>query len=375
MTYNLNRLVAVLALAGVSFAQAQQVVPPPQPPGAAALPPLVNAAPQKPVVAPPLQAASVNPAAAAPQVETAPVARAAPLKPNDLLDIALPAAPKPDPVIDLVPKAPKASEDKGNAKGKGKAPTSKAQPKTAGEAETKVEKPLDPFSGIAGTPVSEAQLNRFVFPEAVEGIYFSEGAPLPDCPENAKEQDPCKPVFLNGKKMMLLQLRAGAKGPVQMLVHLHSGRVVTLNLMPAPGPGAVVRIDGAEDGASDARLAVAAAEAAASPRAEGMTASENNVELLSRIARGDIPAGFEPAKVNKEIVRFELFQAEQMASWDNEAGLRAHMFRISAYTEQPVVIGPALFRYQGVKAVALDRETITKQEPAILFLLEQAEVN
>lgn len=375
MQFNKSRLfVAIMAigLPVASFAQqaaAPVIVPPPAAPGAsapqqqAAPAPAVKApaqiAPQAsaPVVLPPAKADSVNPAATAGAVTAHP-----------LIDIAIPAAPKPD--------APSAKGDdlKPAAPGVAKKPVA-AKPKKAVDADGEVKHvkaPIDPFSGIVGTPVSDSQLNRFVFPEAVEGIFFQEGAPLPECAEKASDMDPCKPVFLNGKRMMLLQLRAGAKGPVQMLVHLKSGRVVTMNLMPAAGPGAVVRVEGAEDGASDTRLAEGKSGKGAKGvnGAAGMTASEQNVEMLSRFARGDIPAGFEPVAVDGKPVRFELFDVVQQASWDNGAGLRAHLFQVKAHGKTPVAISPALFRTENVKALALDRETITNKEPALLYMLE-----
>lgn len=374
MQFNKSRLFVAIMAIGIpvaSFAQAAApvIVLPPAAPGAvspqqqAATAPAAKApaqiAPQvaAPVVLPPTKADSVNPAATAGAVT-----------PPPLIDIAIPDAPKPD--------APSAKSDdlKPSAPGAVKKPVA-AKPKKAVDADGEVKRikaTIDPFSGIVGTPVSDSQLNRFVFPEAVEGIFFQEGAPLPECAENAGDMDPCKPVFLNGKRMMLLQLRAGAKGPVQMLVHLKSGRVVTMNLMPAAGPGAVVRVEGAEDGASDTRLAEgkSAKGAKGVNGAAGMTASEQNVEMLSRFARGDIPAGFEPVAVDSKPVRFELFDVVQQASWDNGAGLRAHLFQVKAHGKTPVAISPALFRSENVKALALDRETITSKEPALLYMLE-----
>lgn len=368
MQFRITCLVAAAMLAAgspvASFAQSAPIVPPPTPIGgsAPAPAPAVATPVAAPAVLPPAQAPSVNPA----------VVTSQPVAPATLLDVAIPSAPKPvapvvAPTADLKPTAP---GPKAVKKPSAKADT---EPKEAANSEAKKAKlPADPFAGIVGTPVSDSQLNRFIFPEPIEGIYFQEGAPLPECPENAGAQDPCKPVFLNGKRMMLLQLRAGAKGPVQMLTHLASGRVVTLNLMPTAGPGAVVRVDGAEDGASDTRLAAGRTEAGAGSAkdAQGLTASEQYVELLSRFARGDIPAGFEAMPVSAGPVRFSLFDAIQQASWDNGAGLKAHLFQIKAHGDQPVAISAELFRHGNVGALALDRETITATEPAYLIMLE-----
>lgn len=370
MQFRLTCLVTAAMLAAgspiASFAQGAPIVPPPTPIGGAPTPAVATPVAATPVAAPavipPAQAPSINPAAVTSQ----------PVSPATLLDVAIPAAPKPaapptTPVADLKPAAPGAKSVK--------AATPKAtqgkKDDDASEAK-KAKLTTDPFAGIVGTPVSDSQLNRFIFPEPIEGIYFQEGAPLPECPDNAGAQDPCKPVFLNGKRMMLLQLRAGAKGPVQMLTHLASGRVVTHNLMPTAGPGAIVRVDGAEDGASDTRLAAgrSAAGVGDTQAEQGLTASEQNVELLSRFARGDIPAGFEAMPVSAGPVRFSLFDAIQKASWDNGAGLKAHMFQIKAHGDQPVAISAELFRHSAVRALALDRETITASEPAYLFMLE-----
>lgn len=358
MQFSKNRILAAVLALGLpvaAVAQTSSVVPPPTPPG-----PASNASAQPapaPTVLPPTSASSVNPAAA--------VQGAAPMAPPPLIDIALPAAPKPvHSTGDLKPTVPKQTAKK----------SAKARSIRDADVPARVKTPVDPFAGIVGTPVSDSQLNRFVFPEAVEGIFFQEGAPLPECPEKAHEMDPCKPVFLNGKRVMLLQLRAGAKGPVQMVVHMKSGQFTTMNLMPAAGPGAVIRVDGAEDGASDARLADSKSKAGARGAANsagGMTMSEQNTETLARLARGDIPAGFEPVAVDGKPVRFELFDVSQRATWDNGAGLRLHLMQVKAHGATPVVISPALFRKENIKALALDRETITQAEPALLYMLEQ----
>lgn len=361
-------LAALLLTLGAPLAsQAQSssvIVPPPPPlrqPVAAATPVTVA-----PVVAPPAGVQSANPAAAVAVTDTRPA----------LIDIALPDAPKPV-AVEVKPDpsgcakaAPDNCDLRPNAPG-AKRVVKKAIPKVTVETEAKVVKvPVDPFSGIVGTPVSDSQLNRFVFPEAVIGIYFQEGAPLPECAKEAGESDPCKPVFLNGKKVMLLQLRAGAKGPVQMVSHMASGRFVTMNLMPAAGPGAVVRVDGAEDGASDTRLAAGKGQSDQLTGQAGMALSEQHVALLARFAKGDIPAGFEPMGVSGAPVRFQHFDVIQQASWDNGANLRAHLYQVKAHGTTAVAISPALFRNENVRALALDRDTVTNTEPALLYMLE-----
>lgn len=354
-----NRLFAAVLALGLpisAFAQSNlSYVPPPVAPTGVSTP--VNApvaAKDEPAVIPPAVASSINPAVPAPATQT--------------IDVALPDAPKQNAAntSDLKPAGPAIATTTSKAQAKG--PTStKSKP-----ASTKVSKAADPFAGLVVTPVSDTQLNRFVFPEPVANIFFPEGAPLPECPADAAPMDPCKPVFLNGKRMMLLQMRAGAQGPVQMLVLLKSGRMDTMYLMPSPGPGAIIRIDGAEDGASDTRLAEgrSAAGTGGLDGVTGMGASEQHVELLSRIARGDIPAGFEPVGADGGLVRFELFDVIPQATWDNGAGLRAYLFQVKAHDKNPVALSPGLFRRPNIKAVALDRETITNSEPAMLFVLE-----
>lgn len=343
-------LLAAIAISFPALVLAQAVVPPPQAPGVV----LAPAAQTQPKVAPPAQVTSANPAAAIQAPPTPPA--------QNLIDIALPDAPKPT-VVDLKPAAPTVA-----TQGSAKKPAVKRETASAEKAPVKTA-PMDPFSGLKLTPVSDSQLNRFVFPEAVEGIFFPEGAPLPECPEKAGPMDPCKPVFLNGKKVMLLQLRAGAKGPIQMLVHLASGRFETLNLGPTAGPGSLVRIDGAEDGPSDSRLAAGSKANADGSGAANGTSSEKYVAMLAGFANGDIPAGFEPVVVGKP-VRFEHFDAIPQATWDNGVNLRAHLFTVQAHGATPVVINASLFRNANVRALALDRETITNTAPAQLYMLE-----
>ncbi|MBK3779946.1 hypothetical protein G3A43_06735 [Paraburkholderia aspalathi] len=296
-----------------------------------------------------------------------PVAVAPASAPN-LMDISLPAKPTPDAAPgELKPSAPFAQ---GTKKVAAKKHALRSLAKLEKEKEAPVAQP-NPFEGLDVRPVSDSQLNRFVFPEPVEDVFFAEGAPLPDCPANAGAMDPCKPVFLNGRRMMLLQLRAGAKGPVQMLTHLYSGRIVTTYLMPAAGPGAVVRIDNAEDGPSDARIAKEKRDATTTAAAVDttMSDSEQNVQLLSRFAKGDIPAGYEPEAVGAP-VRYQLFDVIPLASWTDGANWRVHLVQVKAFGSQPVAINAGLFRNQNVRAVALDRETITDKAPAQLYMLE-----
>lgn len=420
MTFNKTRLAAAILAVGLpmaAFAQSSVIVPPPTAPGSTAaqggLAPYpiavpaqaqaqarpaanqsspyrvqapsvatVTSAPAARGVSTPVAAGGSPSQAAAPQAgapAVLPPATASGLNPasqataagSPVIDIALPDAPKPVAALgDLKPAAPGADEHA--KKTRTKAVKRAAKKAADSDGAENIKTVADPYAGIVGTPVSDSQLNRFVFPEAVEGVFFQEGAPLPDCPDKADDMNPCHPVFLNGKHMMLLQLRAGAKGPVQMLVHLHSGRMETMNLMPAPGPGAVVRVDGAEDGPSDSRLAAERSKggAAGAGQASGMSGSEQNVDVLSRFARGDIPAGFEPVAVNSTPVHFELFDVVQQASWTDGAGLHAHLFQVRAHSSTPVVISPELFRRDGVKALALDRDTITNTEPALLYMLE-----
>lgn len=355
MRFNPSQIfIAVLAMSlpAVTLAQtASVVVPPPAPLVANPAPASGTASKAAPAVMPAASVTSANPAA---------VAGGAPVvtPPAPLVDIAIPQAPKPEANSDLKPKAPAQPQ---------KAAKRTVKPSADEGSVAKKKAAPDPFAGIAGTPVSDSQLNRFVFPEPIEGVYFQEGAPLPECPQEASEQDPCKPVFLNGKRMMLLQLRAGAKGPVQMLTHLHSGRIVTMNLMPVAGPGAVVRVDGAEDGASDNRLA-AAAKSAGQPSA-GLSSTEQDVALLSRFAKGDIPAGFEPEAVGGPI-RFEYFDVIPLATWSNGSNMRAHLMQVKAFGSAPVAINAGLFRSENIRALALDKDTITESSPAQLYLLE-----
>lgn len=347
---------AVLLALSPQFALAQNFVPPPTPPGV-----------QSPAsqVTPPSQVNSYVPAPA--PAPTAPalgqVLPDAPRQPA-------PTGPVYEPPRAQTPAAtPVAAPPAGFALPSVPASSMPAAPAPSATAPSlsrsnKVQEAA--FAGLALTPVSDSQLNRFVFPEPIEGIYFSEGAPLPECPANAGPQDPCKPVFLNGKKVMLLQFRAGAKGPVQMLVHLHSGRILTMNLAPAPGPGAVVRVDGAQDGASDARLRAGDR----SILGAGKNPEERYIELLRDIASGQLPPGFEPEAIGAA-VRFEYFDVVPMAAWGNGDGLRAHLFQVRAHGNQPVAINASLFRTQNILSVALDRETITYDQPALLYVLEQ----
>lgn len=355
-TFKTHLLAAAIAVGFPLIGAAQSIVPPPTPPGVqvpAAATAQAQPAVQSPKVSPPAAVTSANPA----------VAAVTPPPTSQLIDIALPDAPKPE-KADLKPAAPVVGQAQPAKAVKKVAKVERDEPKAV-----VAEKPLDPFSGLVGTPVSDSQLNRFVFPEAVEGVFFPEGAPLPECGDKAGPMDPCKPIFLNGKRVMLLQLRAGAKGPIQMMTQLASGRFVDMNLSPVAGPAAVVRIDGAEDGASDARLAASRRSAAGVEGSAAANPSEQYVAMLSKFAAGAIPDGFDPVKVGAP-VRFEHFDVIPLATWDNGANLRAHLLQVKAHGSSPVLINASLFRNENVRALALDRETITNSAPAQLYLLE-----
>ena len=229
--------------------------------------------------------------------------------------------------------------------------------------EGKQDAALSPFHGLAQTQVSDTQLNQFVFPEPVEGLYFPEGSPLPECPKDAKAQDPCKPVFLNGRQLLLLPLRVGAKGPVQMLVHLNSGRMVTFNLAPTQGPGTVVRVEGADYAASDARARKAAQSEAASP-------SSADIALLEEFVNGKPSSGFESVAPNTA-TKLDRIDVIPMAAWSDGAKLKVHLWKLQARDGVAVALSAALFQAEGVKAIALDKEQTTKASPAFVYVLEQ----
>lgn len=233
--------------------------------------------------------------------------------------------------------------------------------------EPKPEAEKSPFAGLSLTQVSDSQLNQFIFPEPVEGLYFPEGSPLPECPKNAQPQDPCKPIFLNGKKLLLLPMRVGAKGPVQMLAHLNSGRIVTFNLSPAQGPGTLVRVENADYSASDSRIAKAKN---AQSHMDGNSASEMDIALLGRFVKGDIPAGYEPIAIAAP-TRLAQFDLIPSATWSDGNQMKAHMIQIRPFNGEVVSINAGMFKGEGVKAVALDKDTASAKFPATVFILEQ----
>lgn len=333
--YKHSRLVLSLVLAGIPMmaSATELIVEPPKPPaGVAAEPGLI---------APAKVSSLTEQAAVKLDIPPAPKATAETLTPPPI----------------PVPVAVKAKVEK-----------PAATPVVKKKATAVVAKKADPFASLVTTPVSDSQLNRFVFPEKVEGVYFPEGAPLTTCDDDAAPNDPCKPVFLNDRKMMLLQLKAGAKGPVQMLVHLHSGRMVTLNLAPGHGPGAVVRIDDAEDSSSDAKLAAKSGQT--SFDSTPSETSDQSIKLLAKFAQGDIPYGFDAVSVGAP-TKFSHFEVVPMAAWEDGSGLAVHLMQVRAFDETPVTIAPALFRAENVLGVSLDKTNITNKAPALLYLVEK----
>ena len=366
-------IVAAAAFATVSaFAANPSAVAPPTrinaPASADAYKPVVVA-----VVPPPV--APIAPAAAASTPAEKPAqAPQAPLAAANSPELTLPPPPSALP-LDLLkpgsasnpaacaPVAPPAKKQAPKA-----VPVEQALPKLKVESEkSKPEPDKSPFAGLSQTQVSDTQLNQFIFPEPVEGLYFPEGAPLPECPKNAQPQDPCKPIFLNGRKLLLLPLRVGAKGPIQMLAHMNSGRIISFNLAPAAGPGTLVRVDDSDYGASDARLA-RLRNAPETPADSGPSAAD--LALLGRFVQGDIVAGFEPIALAAS-TRLANFDLIPVATWSDGNKTKVHFLQVRPFADIPVSLNAAMFRGVGVRAVALAKDSATFQSPSMVYVLEE----
>ena len=212
--------------------------------------------------------------------------------------------------------------------------------------------------------VSMREFNRFVFPEPALHVYFTDNAPLPETKDAA-------PKWLNGNRMLLVQFTQKTKKPVQMVIPLQSGRVLTLRVNAQDVPGQIIRVDGAKD-VPDAPVAAKPAPMPELPGANGFVSPhEYSLELLKTVARGIIPEGYRAMPMPAP-VQFDKFLAVPVAAYTDDASRNIYVTQLHGTTRAPVTISPTQFYRPGVLSVAVDGTEISENSYPTVLIVEDA---
>lgn len=200
--------------------------------------------------------------------------------------------------------------------------------------------------------VSDRDFNRFVFPSPVVGIHFPAGAPIRG-----------EPKYLAGNHQFLLSLAKGAEKPIQMIIELESGEIITRYLKPRPIDGIVHRI-------ANARDVPAPRKAGNATDAQEEAANAGDIRLLERIVRGDIPEGFQPVELTPP-TRFDRFTVIPLAFWSDRVSRTVKKYQLVAQPGMTSTVAPSQFYRPGVTAVIVDGSQVDQKNSPELFIVEE----
>jgi hypothetical protein len=204
--------------------------------------------------------------------------------------------------------------------------------------------------------VSDYEYNTFVFPDFIKRIHFPAGSPVVG-----------KPVYLGENKQVMLQFSKGQDRPVQMIVEMDGGTVVTLRVVPKAVPGVTHAVNGARvRAASPARKEGQLDDPLnAAPRGE-------DIELLKQVvARQEAPSGYDPVKLPNP-TRFDKFSVIPLAGWTDGTGKRIFVFSLVGVPGQTAVVSPPQFYRPGITAVMLDGDVVDATNSPQLYVVEEA---
>lgn len=210
-----------------------------------------------------------------------------------------------------------------------------------------------PVSGAV--TVSDTEFNTFLFGAPIKRILFPAGSPVVG-----------KPVYMADNHQVLLQFGKGQKSPVQMVVELESGEVVTMRVQPKSVPGVTHAVNGA-------RPKGRTSQASANPRpsnGEPASARAEDIELLKRlVSAGQPPDGFDPIALPAP-ARFDRFTVVPLVGWSDTAK-RIFVFSLVANGGQTSVVAPPQFYRDGITAVLLDGDVVDSTHSPQLFVVEE----
>lgn len=200
--------------------------------------------------------------------------------------------------------------------------------------------------------VSDSEFNTFVFPEAIKRVFFPAGSPVVG-----------KPIYLADNTQVLLQFSKGHKTPVQMVVELDNGQVVSLRLSIRSVPGVTHAVNGARLRSSPARSTESSAAAA--------TPGSSDIDMLRVLTTtGSPPDGFEPIHLPRP-TRFDKFTVIPLAGWSDAVSKRVLVFSLVAVPGQTAVVSPPQFYRPGITAVMLDGDVVDANNSPQLFVVEE----
>lgn len=201
--------------------------------------------------------------------------------------------------------------------------------------------------------VSDTEFNTFVFPHTIKRVFFPAGSPVVG-----------KPIYLANNTQVLLQFSKGHRTPVQMVVELENGQVISLRLSIRPVPGVTHVVNGA-------RLRTGPPRTAADPRAAPVSPGGADIDLLRvLVATGSPPDGFEPVPLPRP-VRFDRFTVIPLAGWSDASSRRVLVFSLVAAPGQTAVVSPPQFYRPGISAVMLDGDVVDANNSPQLFVVEE----
>ncbi len=214
-----------------------------------------------------------------------------------------------------------------------------------------------PIPGVV--TVSDYEFNTFVFPDAIKRVLFPAGSPVVG-----------KPVYLAENTQLMLQFAKSAEKnskPVQMVVELEGGAVVSVRVLPRAVPGVTHSVNGARP-----RSSVAAAKRAMTAEGQqSVTPRGEDIELLKKVVTsGEAPDGFEPVRLPRP-TRFDKFTVVPLAGWTDGASKRVLVFSLVAAPGQTAVVSPQQFYRPGINAVMLDGDVVDSANSPQLFVVEE----
>ncbi len=214
-----------------------------------------------------------------------------------------------------------------------------------------------PIPGVV--TVSDFEFNTFVFPDTIKRVLFPAGSPVVG-----------KPVYMAENTQVMLQFAKSTDKnpkPVQMVVELEGGSVVSVRVLPRAVPGVTHAVNGARP-----RSAAAAAKRAMTAEGQqSVTPRGEDIEMLKKVVTsGDAPDGFEPVRLPRP-TRFDKFTVVPLAGWTDGVSKRVLVFSLVAAPGQTAVVSPQQFYRPGINAVMLDGDVVDSANSPQLFVVEE----
>lgn len=206
--------------------------------------------------------------------------------------------------------------------------------------------------------VSDRDLNDFVFASPItNGPILPAGIPLVG-----------KPIYMANNTQVLLQFQKGFDKPIQAIVETEDGKVHKLYMVPRPISGITYHVDNARE--QVATQASAAAKTGDAAPGDQQGAHAEDIELLKRVVKGDVPPEFEAIALPQP-TRFDKFTVVPLSGWSDGASKRVMVFSLVAAPGQTAVVAPPQFYRAGINAVMLTGDHVSEDSTPQLFVVEE----